>query len=744
MHETGQNSGKGYRSLMATLAETPSFERVGAPLERVRRELWMLGEDMARQMDPADGATVGQALRTLQNQSCRIAVIGQVKAGKSTFISGLIGRPDLLPSDVNPWTTVVTSLHYSPSEQSSESAIFTFFGADEWTKIATGGGALRELTERLVPGFNAELLRLQLETMRRRAEQRLGEQFQTLLGQHHRYDAITRQLLEQYVTAGTEPSTANADAGRYADLTKAADLHFSGPRDGFPLSLVDTPGTNDPLLVRDEITRLSLASADIYIVVLTAQQPLSATDVALLRILRGLYKERVLVFINRIDQLRNPATDGQRLVAHVKARLAQEFPASQIPVILGSAYWGNCAQSTNPEDAAKADTDAFRAYSDSMWRGARAGDSPGPGQDTGDIFDMRERLLLSSGIPAVLNAVDGLLLRGSDAHTIQQLSAFLLELARSAEFAAGAELRSHERLARDESALHLGQEQDLEKWQKEFDQLTTAAEEVQEVITVFQGTLDKTVNQCAAELESSLHACVGRFMDYQIAQLTQAYQTQAHRVWTADPTSLRIEFEREYLHACRQSSIKLKRVEVIVRNHLATLLKEGVLEGLIDIGPANAPAASPPPNLAPISSLLSLDLEQPWWKAWLLQRPTLESRCAEFSRLIQAECAGMARDLAGLAEQSMRDQSATMARQITAVTLDVVNSMRRRSQALVPKLRQDASPENTAAQQRRAGQSQAIESTRTRLADWERLRGRLTVLSARCDRLLQDGGAPAS
>ena len=739
MHENGQTSGTGYRSLMATLAETPAFERVGASLERVRRELWMLGEELAQQLDPADGATVTQALATLQSQSCRIAVIGQVKAGKSTFISGLIGRPDLLPSDVNPWTTVVTSLHYSPAEQTSERAIFTFFGADEWSKIAAGGGVLRELTERLVPGFNSDLLRLQLDTMRRRAEQRLGDQFHSLLGQRHQYDTITRDLLEKYVTAGADQTPANSEAGRYADLTKTADLYFAGPRDGFPLSLVDTPGTNDPLLVRDEITRLSLASADVYIVVLTAQQPLSATDVALLRILRGLYKERVLVFINRIDQLRNPATDGQRLVAHVTSRLAQEFPTSQIPVILGSAWWGSCALSSAPQDVAKADNETFRDYSDSMWRDSRATAR----RETGEIFDVRERLYLCSGIPAVLTAVDNLLLRGSDAHTIRQLSAFLQELARSAEFAVRTELRTHERLAEDDLSVHQTQESNLQKWQGEYDLLTTAAEEVQEVLTVFQGTLEKTINQCLAELGTGLQVCIDRFVDVQIARLTDAYQSQSQRVWSADPTSLRIEFEREYLHACRQSSVKLKRVEVIVREHLATLLKEGVLEGLIEIGPTHPPAPSPPPNLGPISSLLSLDLDQPWWKAWLLRRPTLESRQAELSRLIDAECGVMARELIALADESMRDQSATMARQITAVTLDVVNSMRRRSQTLVPKLQPDTSG-TAAANQRRAEQAQILEGTRTRLAGWERLRGKLMALSARCDRLLQDTALPLS
>ena len=56
-------------------------------------------------------------------------------------------------------------------------------------------------------------------------------------------------------------------------------------------------------LVRDEIARRALESAHVHIVVLTSRQAMSAADVALLRILQGLRKDRIAVFINRIDEL---------------------------------------------------------------------------------------------------------------------------------------------------------------------------------------------------------------------------------------------------------------------------------------------------------------------------------------------------------------------------------------------------------------------------------------------------------
>ena len=754
MPEGSSTGGKGYRSLMAILAGTPSFESMGASLEHIRRELWLLGDEMTRHLDPAEGATVLQALRTLQGQVCRIAIIGQVKAGKSTFISALIGRPYLLPSDVNPWTTVVTSLHYTPAEQSAERAEFTFFAADEWHRIAEGGGVLRELTERLVPGFNSELLRLQLENMRRRAELRLGAQFQTLLGHRHQYDLVTRELLARYVTAGNDhfqsDSGADPEAGRYSDLTKSADLYFAGPRNGFPISMIDTPGTNDPLLVRDEITRLSLASADVYVVVLTAQQPLSATDVALLRILRGLHKDRLIVFINRIDQMRNPAVDCPRLVAHVRARLSQEFPASDIPVIAGSAWWGSCALSTVEDEIRHAANGAFDSYAASLWHddGVPLGHEAGPqgvvARGAGNLADLRANLLLCSGMPSIFHAIDHLMLRGNDAYVIQQMASFLLELSRSAEIAVQAELRANERLAAQQAAPENVPENNLQQWQQEFDQLNKAAEQIDEVINVFRATLDRTVNQGILELQTSLLACVARFTDFQIARLTEAYHEQSQRVWMADATPLREDFERAYLHIVRQASGKLRNVEAIVRDHMANLLKEGVLEGLIEVGPAHAPAPNPTPDLAPLSAVLTLDLDQPWWKAWLLQRPTLESRRAELKRLIDTECASMARELVATAGQGMQQQSDMMAQQITAVTLDVVNSMRRRSMALVPGLQQEAPASSTASGEDPARRANSVEGARARLAAWERLRARLASLSARCDRLIMDHAAPGS
>ncbi len=321
--------------------QTRQAEAIGAPLEAARTTLLDLATRLGGLLGEHAGPLLDVARRQLDERSCRIAVIGQIKAGKSTFINALARRPGLLPTDINPWTVVVTALHFRSAPTAPEhAAVFHLFSVDEWRELAEGGGRLRELTERLVPGFQSELLGAQLEVMRKRAERRLGPKFPELLGQCHRYQTVTPQILTDYVSAGDEDAWPGKRR-HYSDITRSADLHFSDSPFAFPITLIDTPGTNDPFLVRDEITRRSLENPDVYVFVVSALQPLSAGDIAMLRLLNGLHKDRIVVFINRADQLPNLSGDAAEVKAAIEQRLRAEFPSLNIPVVYGSAWLGN-------------------------------------------------------------------------------------------------------------------------------------------------------------------------------------------------------------------------------------------------------------------------------------------------------------------------------------------------------------------------------------------------------------------
>ncbi len=311
---------------------------VGARLDAAKLRAVEAATRLIALADRDTGQVISAVAEDLRKQACRIAFVGQVKAGKSSLINVLVEQPGLLPADINPCTAVITRLSFGVPDKPGAGASFTFFSRDEWHRLSLGGRT-RELTDRLFPDFDWEVLKSQVTAMEERARKKLGASFEDLLGKEHVYPEIQPNLLVRYV--GTEYSHAESEAeraeGEFSDITKCADIFLDLGAFSFPTVLIDTPGVNDPFLVRDEITRQNLESADICVVMVTAWQRLSATDLNLLRMLRGLKKDRLIVFVNKVDEVKGGEEVLREIGRQVSATLEQEFPSAHIPVVLGSA-----------------------------------------------------------------------------------------------------------------------------------------------------------------------------------------------------------------------------------------------------------------------------------------------------------------------------------------------------------------------------------------------------------------------
>ena len=293
-------------------------QQVGCKLEAWRSDLIKCGRELQSRRAFRGSSFVDDLLRLLDRLTCRIGLIGQVKAGKSSLTNALACKPTCCRQMSILLRPLSRILHFGRTDVPADvAAEFTFFQANEWEQLAAGVRHIRELTERLVPGFDVEQLHKQVDALRRRSEQRLGAALGSLLGQKHVFSSLSSELLPRYVASNLSATeTENKDA--YSDIVKAADLYFASSDFGFPTTIIDTPGTNDPFLVRDEIARRALESAHVHIVVLTSRQAMSAADVALLRILQGLRQIDIAVFINRIDELGNIARDVPAVIQHVR------------------------------------------------------------------------------------------------------------------------------------------------------------------------------------------------------------------------------------------------------------------------------------------------------------------------------------------------------------------------------------------------------------------------------------------
>ncbi|MEM6825636.1 MAG: dynamin family protein, partial [Pseudomonadota bacterium] len=237
-------------------------------------------QSVSEQLDASPefvGEQLERILDRIRSFEPTVSIIGQIKAGKSTLLNALIAETDLLPSDVNPWTSVITGLHLnSRTRPDNTRALFQFFDAEEWDRLVETGGRLGEMAARA--GFDSEVneVREQVEQMRQTTEERLGDEFQKLLGQSRAFPEIEKETLDRYICYGDpEDLQDGATEGVYADLTKLADLYIDLP--GYPRGLCfrDTPGVNDTFMMREQITLNAISESRMCIVVLSAHQALS-------------------------------------------------------------------------------------------------------------------------------------------------------------------------------------------------------------------------------------------------------------------------------------------------------------------------------------------------------------------------------------------------------------------------------------------------------------------------------------
>jgi hypothetical protein len=581
--------------------ETGFGNRLGHELAEIAAATFELAGELRPMLDHEAAAALDSLVRDGLNDACRIAVIGQVKAGKSALINALIRRHGFLPTDANPWTAVVTNLHFGRA--SDAGAVFQFFDEVDWQHLAAGG-RLFELSRRLGIELDAYMLANQIRQMRERAEQRLGPQFQLLLGKQHRLPVASADVLERYVCIGDVDSDAAGgpapDAGRFADITKSADLYFDLD-DPFAcaVTIVDTPGTNDPFLVRDEISREALKSADAYVVVLNAQQALSSSDLDLLRLLHSLQKSRLVVFVNRIDLLNNPEADGAAVAAHIRSKFAGEFPGTAIPVIVGSAMWAR--------SAAMSDEAAIQA---SMAR-------RGLPEAAGDAATWRVRLTRASGLDELATMLSRLTVRGPAMLRLQRRQNALRDMVSKLDLAMRDEVLLMERRASASSEDERAAAQRRAQAAETLRRINAVSANVAARIETTNADLQRAKSAAIRRLDAALRDVVRRHAAAARNTLAAVPRFSQDHVWRYPTLPLRQELERTFQTIYWEAAGRLRGIE---RTANAEILSQvGHLVPANDVVGEGAPVhpIDPEPSISAVGQTLAVELDnqgRAWWR----------------------------------------------------------------------------------------------------------------------------------
>ena len=239
-----------------------------------------------------------------------LAVIGQVKAGKSTFLNTLLfGGQDLLPQAASPKTAVLTRLEYAQEARLT----VEYYTEEDWAQLRKAAAvplespAARGARDILRAGEGLEATRV------RCAEQ--GAQSFACPDERALGD-----LLEQ--TAG----------GRGAEAPFVKSVTLGLCRDELRgVSVVDTPGLNDPVLSRSQRTREYLGACDAAFFLSHSGYFLDENDLALLASqLPQKGVRRLCLVASRFDgalALANAGApaDAARVRAEMTARAAEKL-----------------------------------------------------------------------------------------------------------------------------------------------------------------------------------------------------------------------------------------------------------------------------------------------------------------------------------------------------------------------------------------------------------------------------------
>lgn len=194
------------------------------------------------------------------DRKLNIGVIGRVKAGKSTFLNALLfGGREVLPIAVTPKTAVLTRIEYAEENQME----IEFYREDEWNIIKESASLDSEMNEVVV----AKEIMSMVDKRNLDLSRYIGKANFVLT--YDTYEELSAEI-NDYV----------GENGQYTPIVKNVTLRLNLEElEG--ISIVDTPGLNDPISSRTNKTKQFMELCDVVFFLSKATGFLDKQDVDL-------------------------------------------------------------------------------------------------------------------------------------------------------------------------------------------------------------------------------------------------------------------------------------------------------------------------------------------------------------------------------------------------------------------------------------------------------------------------------
>jgi len=253
--------------------EKSSFKVLKRVIEDILEELGSsISEKLQNELEETSNYIVSQKFS--------IGITGVMNAGKSTMLNALMGK-EVLGSAVVPETANLTIVKYS----SNENAKVYYWNEKEWEKIVKSSEQLESMKD-----FVNETNTI------------FGNKLQSYIKPNSRFDEIAIDELSSYTSA--EASQKKCNLVKYVEL--GSNLDFL--RDG--IEIVDTPGLDDPVIQREEITKEYISACDMMLHLMNVSQSATLKDVEFI-IDALLYQNisKLLIVITRADTVSKEQLD---------------------------------------------------------------------------------------------------------------------------------------------------------------------------------------------------------------------------------------------------------------------------------------------------------------------------------------------------------------------------------------------------------------------------------------------------
>ena len=281
--------------------EKSSFKELKATVEELISQLQVdiTNEEISKEINTTKNY--------LNTQKFSIGITGVMNAGKSTMLNALMGR-EILGSAVVPETANLTIVKHN----STDNAKVYYWNTQEWERIVKSAEQLESMRE-----FVNETNKI------------FGEDLKNYIRPTSRFDEIDINDLSSYTSAAASGKKCNLV--KYVELGSKLDFLSDG------IEIVDTPGLDDPVIQREEITKEYISQCDMMLHLMNVSQSATLKDVEFI-IDAVLYQNisKLLIVITRADTVSKEQLD--EVIKYTKSSIERQLKAqnkdSQLDYIL--------------------------------------------------------------------------------------------------------------------------------------------------------------------------------------------------------------------------------------------------------------------------------------------------------------------------------------------------------------------------------------------------------------------------